>query len=76
MQGNADCCLKLSSRNDTVLHIAADTNVKVEQAQVPGKRPNGAWTNTPKENAAKVVPQHAVRGTAITCTQHGWVGEG
>jgi hypothetical protein len=28
MQGKADCCYKLSTRNDTILHIAAETNVQ------------------------------------------------
>ena len=39
MQGKANCCYKLSTRNDTILHIAADTNVQ--------KNENRQWVVPP-----------------------------
>jgi hypothetical protein len=33
MQGKANCCHKLSPRNDTILHIAAETNVEQKENQ-------------------------------------------
>lgn len=70
MQGNADCCRKLSLRNDTVLHIAADTNVHQEQAQVLGEHANGATEE--KKQVEMAVPPNAVRNIAITRMQDVW----